>query len=93
MKQIHLSQALLRAQELGMTGGDYVWLLYVRHPNDIFEDKAPWLLPSAMEKQEGIELNLTDDVVSHRRQAFYCLKMVMLWEYLTIDDRICIYHN
>ena len=68
-----------------MTGDDYVWLLYTRHPNYSLRNKAPWLLPSAMEKQQGIPLNLTDGVVSLRRQAFYCLKMVSV---LGIDNHI-----
>ena len=71
-----LIQALLRAQELGMTGDDYVWFLYTRHPDEVILNKAPWLQRSAVEKQQGIVLNLSEAAVAYRRQAFFHLKMV-----------------
>ena len=87
-----LVQAFLRALELGMTGDDYAWFLYVRHPDDRLPDKAPWLQRSAVEIQQGVELNLTEEVVAYRRKAFYGLKMVRLcqWHWQNMPNRICI---
>ena len=59
-------------------GGDYVWIIYTRHPVEGLSDKALWLLPSAVEVEKGIVLNLTDEEVAYRRKAFYGLRMVRL---------------
>ena len=84
----HLIQALLRAQELGMMGEEYVWFLYSLHPDRILTTKTPWLLPSAVEKDQGVVLNLTEEEVASRRQAFYRLKMVKVW-YLWAVRNLC----
>ena len=60
-----------------MMGEDYVWFLYTRHPDRILTTKKPWLLPSAVEKRQGVVLNPTAEEVAYRRQAFYRLKMVI----------------
>ena len=59
-----------------MAGDDYVWFLYTRHPDEVILNKAPWLQPSATEKQQDTVFNLTEGDVAKRRQAFYSLKMV-----------------
>ena len=61
-----------------MMGEEYVWFLYTRHPDRVLTTKTPWLLPSAVEKDRGVVLNLTEEDVAFRRQAFYRLKMVKM---------------
>ena len=77
----HIIQVILRAQELGMVGDDYAWLLFTRHPDEVLPDKRPWLQLSALEIEQGVAvMNLTEEAMDHRRHAFYCLKMVRwLW--------------
>ena len=69
----HTVQVMLRAHELGMTGSDFVWIFYTRHPEESI-NKEVWATPSHFEPHP---LNISESEMWLRREAFYGIKLVL----------------